>query len=149
MSSEDRSLYVGVNLHDCLWPHMQKCKGTFLMHWVPIGPGCLSPKAPLVWVTTQIHRIEKSRRLRSMEGYAGLLMPRTNGMTKTLTYRALEQGRCQGHGAVLQEDAGLDMCCRTTFQHTCLIFTNIHCVPRGMQAGRSSQSLLQSSNDQN
>ena len=100
MCSEDRSLYVGVNLHDCLWPHMRKCKGTFLMHWVPIGPGRLSPKAPLVCVTTQIHRIEKSRRLRSMEGYAGLLMPRTNGTTKTLTYRALEQGRCQGQAAV-------------------------------------------------
>ena len=83
------NLHIAVNLYDCLWPHMQKRKGTFLTRWVPIGPGCLSPKAPLVCVTTQIHRIEKSRRLRSMEGYAGLLMLRTNGMAKTLTYRAL------------------------------------------------------------
>ena len=100
MCSGDRSLYVGVNLHDCLWPHMRKCKGTFLMHWVPIGPGCLRPKAPLVWVTTQIHGIAKITTA-SVDGrICNLLMPRTNGTTKTLTYRALEQGRCQGQVAV-------------------------------------------------
>jgi hypothetical protein len=152
MCSEDRSLYVGVNLHDCLWPHMRKCKGTFLMHWVPIGPGCLSPQAPLIWVTT--HSQNRKITTASVDGRicrpsdaANEWHDKNVDVPGTRT-REVPRSRCRIAGR-----------CRAGYVlsgHISTYLPNLHeytwhiqYVPPRIRAGRSSHLLLESLHDQN